>query len=85
MSNLGAIRKWVVNAKAPPALPPGDSPGTHCRGGWVGPRANLYGYGEWKTSCPHREVRPRTVQPVARCYTDYALLPPPPPNAHKVQ
>jgi hypothetical protein len=26
---------------APAALPPGKRPGTHCIGGWVGPRAGL--------------------------------------------
>jgi hypothetical protein len=26
---------------APSALPPGKRPGTHCIGGWVGPRARL--------------------------------------------
>ena len=26
---------------APAALPPGKKPGTHCIGGWVGPRAGL--------------------------------------------
>jgi hypothetical protein len=24
-------------------LPPGKRPGTHCKGGWVGPRAGLNG------------------------------------------
>ena len=28
---------------APAALPPGNRPGTHCTGGWVGPRAGLDG------------------------------------------
>jgi hypothetical protein len=26
---------------APAALPPGKRPGTHCTGGWLGPRADL--------------------------------------------
>ena len=26
---------------APAALPPGRKPGTHCTGGWMGPRAGL--------------------------------------------
>jgi hypothetical protein len=30
----------------PAALPPGKRPGTHCTGGWVGPRADLEGYGK---------------------------------------
>jgi len=29
--------------QAPAALPPGKRPGTHCAGGWVGPRAGLEG------------------------------------------
>jgi hypothetical protein len=28
---------------APAALPPGKRPGTHCTGGWVGPRTGLDG------------------------------------------
>jgi hypothetical protein len=28
---------------APTALPPVKRPGTHCTGGWVGPRANMNG------------------------------------------
>ena len=27
----------------PATLPPGNRPGTHCIGGWVGPRAGLDG------------------------------------------
>ena len=33
----------------PAALPPGKRPGTHCTGGWVGPRASLEGC---RKSCP---------------------------------
>jgi hypothetical protein len=36
---------------APAALLPGKRPGTHCIGGWVGPRAGLDGCGK---SRPHR-------------------------------
>jgi len=36
---------WVVNA-TPPPLYPWESPGTHCIGGWVGPRAGLDGCGK---------------------------------------
>ena len=31
---------------APAALSPGNNPGTHLIGGWVGPRASLDGCGE---------------------------------------
>jgi len=37
---------------APVALPPGKRPGTHCIGGWVGPRAGLDGFGKYHL---HRE------------------------------
>jgi hypothetical protein len=37
---------------APAALPPGKRPGTHCTGGWVGPRAGLDGCGKCR---PHRD------------------------------
>ena len=40
---------------APAALPPGRRPGTHCIGGWVGPRAGLDGCGK---SRPHRDSIP---------------------------
>ena len=44
----------------PVALPPGNRPGTHCIGGWVGPRASLDRYrkshptGIWSPDCPAR-------------------------------
>ena len=48
---------------APTALPPGKRPGTHCIGGWVGPRVGLDGCGK---ILPPPGFDPRTVQPVAR-------------------
>ena len=48
---------WVVDARAPAALPPGKRAGTHCTGGWVGPRAGLKGCGK---SRPHRGFDPRS-------------------------
>ena len=45
-------------------------PGTHCTGGWVGPRADLEGRGK---SRPTPGFDPRTVQPVANRYTDWAI------------
>jgi hypothetical protein len=55
---------------APAALPPGKRPGTHCIGGWVGPRAGLGGCGKSR-SPPGFD--PRTIHPVASRYTDYAI------------
>jgi len=38
---------------APAALPPGKRPGTHCIGGWMGPRAILDGWGKYRL---HRDL-----------------------------
>ena len=64
--NLGARRgEW--STPRPVALPHGKRPGTHCSGGWVGPRAGL----DW---CGKSRLPPgfdhRTVQTVASRYTD---------------
>jgi hypothetical protein len=40
--NLGAGWEWVVNA-TPRSLYPRERPGTHCIGGWEGPRPGLDG------------------------------------------
>jgi hypothetical protein len=60
----------VVNATTPVALPAGR-PSTNCLGSWVGARAGLNGCG---TSRPQPGFDPRTVQPVASRYTDWAIL-----------
>ena len=62
-------REWVVNA-TPRPLYPRERPGTHCIGGWVGPRAGLDGGG--KSRLP-TGFDTRTVQPVASRYTDWAI------------
>ena len=54
---------------APAALYPRERPGT---GGWVSPRAGLDRCGK---SRPQPGFNPRTVQPVASRYTDYATRP----------
>jgi hypothetical protein len=51
---------------APAALYPRERPGTHCTGGWVGPRAGLDRCGK----SPPPGFDPRTAQPVASRYTD---------------
>ena len=48
------------------ALYPGERPGAHCTGGWVGPRASLDRCGK---SRPPPGFDPRTFQPVASRYT----------------
>jgi hypothetical protein len=60
---------WAVNA-TPRLLYPRERPSILCIGGWVGPRAGLNGCGK---SCPPPGFDPRTVQPVASCYTDWAI------------
>jgi hypothetical protein len=50
---------------APAALLPGKRLGTHCVGGWVGPRASLH---ECRKSRPAPGFDPRTVDPVATCF-----------------
>jgi hypothetical protein len=63
--NLGARWEWVVNT-TPRPLYPGEWLGTHGIGGSEGHsgRAMLISL--------QPEFDPRTVQPVARCYTDWA-------------
>ena len=50
-----------------PAALPRERPGTHCTGGWVGPRAGLDRCRKFR---PPQGFDPRTVQPVASRYTD---------------
>jgi hypothetical protein len=57
---------------APAALYPGErTPGTHWRGGWVGPRAGLDTEVRGKILCHCRGSNPDrpVVQPVVRHYT----------------
>ena len=50
-------------------LYPRERPVTHCIGGWVGPRAVLDGC----KNLASPGCDPRTVQPIASRYTDYAI------------
>jgi hypothetical protein len=63
------------------ALRPGRAftPGTHCTGGWVGPRAGLDTEDRGKILFPCRGSNPdrQVVQPVVRHYTDWATRLPP--------
>ena len=45
LSLTSTLDVWVVNA-TPRPLYPRERPGTHCIGGWVGPRAGLNGCGK---------------------------------------
>jgi hypothetical protein len=57
--NLGARRGWTVST-TPRPLYPRERPGTHCTGGWVGPRAGLEAY---EKSLPHRDSIPGPSSP----------------------
>ena len=60
--------EWSTSA--PATLPMGKGPGTHCTGGWVGFGTGMDCYGK---CIPPPGFEARTVQPVARSYTDYAI------------
>ena len=60
---------WEVST-TPRPLYPRERPGTHCTGGWVGPRAGLDGCGK---SRPPPGFDPRTVKLAASRYTDWAI------------
>ena len=66
--NLSA--RWSVINATPRPLYPRERNGSHCIGGWVGPSAGLDGCGK---SRPPPGFDPRTVQPVASRYTDWAI------------
>ena len=57
--NLGARWWWVVNV-TPRPLYPRQRPGTHCTGGWVGPRTGPDRCGK---SRPHRDSIPGPSSP----------------------
>ena len=61
--------EWVVSTTSQP-LYPWERPGTQCIAGWVGPRAGLDGWGK---SRQPPGFNPRTAQPVASRYTDWAI------------
>jgi len=61
-----------IQCHAPP-LYPRERPGTHYVGGWVGLRSGLDRYE--KSRLP-QGFDPRTIQPVASRYTNYAILAP---------
>ena len=62
--------EWVVKA-TPWPLYSLEGFGTHCIGGWAGSRASLDGCGKCR---PTPGFDPRTAQPVAIRYTDWAIL-----------
>jgi hypothetical protein len=67
LSSTSALDAVGGQYHVPSALPTGQRPGTHCLGGWLGPRAGLDG--RRKSPSPPG-FDPRSVQPVASRYTD---------------
>jgi hypothetical protein len=57
--DLSARKGWVVST-TPRLLYPRERPGTHCTGGWVGPRA---GVDVCEKSRPHRDSIPAPSSP----------------------
>jgi hypothetical protein len=73
--DLGTRWGWVVSVTPLPRFTPGErTPGTHCTGGWVGPRTGLDTEGREQILCLCRGSNPDrpVVQPVVRHYTDWA-------------
>jgi hypothetical protein len=64
--DLRTAKGWVVST-TPRPLYPREISGTHCTGGWVGPRAGL---DVCEKSRPLPGFDPRTVQPIPSRYTD---------------
>jgi hypothetical protein len=60
--------RWVWSASRPGRFTPRErTPGTHWRGGWVGPRAVLDAVVKGKIPSPSRESNPST--PIVQRYT----------------
>jgi hypothetical protein len=66
--------KWSASRPGRAFTPGERTPGTHCTGGWVGPRAGLDTEARGKILFPCRGSNPArpVVQPVVRHYTDWA-------------
>ena len=67
-----STRRGEGSASRPGLSLPRERPGTHCTGGWVGPRAGLDRCGK---SHPPPGFDPRTVHPVSSHYTDWTARP----------
>jgi hypothetical protein len=64
----------VVSVTPRPRFTPGErTPGTHCTGGWVGPRAGLDTEARGKNPLPLPGIEPRLPRRPARSQTLYCL------------
>jgi hypothetical protein len=72
--DLGTRWGWVVSVTPRPRFTPGEmTPGTHCTGGWVGPRAGLDTEVTGKIFSPQPGIEPRSPGRLARSQTLYWL------------
>jgi hypothetical protein len=64
--------EWSASRLGPRFTPGERIPGTHCTGGWVGPRAGLDTEATGKILSPLPGIEPRSpiIQPLARHYTE---------------
>jgi hypothetical protein len=73
--DFGTRWGWVVYVTPRPRFTPGErTPGTHCTGGWVGPRAGLdtETRGKILSPLPGIELRSPGRPALARHYSDWA-------------
>jgi hypothetical protein len=71
---LGTRWGWVVSVTPRPRFSPGErTPGTHCTGGWVGPRAGLDTETRGKIILPRSGIEPRSPSRLVRSQTLYWL------------
>jgi hypothetical protein len=68
--DLGTRWRWVVSFSPGNFTPREGAPGTHWKGGWVGPRAGLHAV---LKSFALVGNGTSAVQPVGRPYTDWAI------------
>jgi hypothetical protein len=70
--DLGTRWGWVVSVTSRPHFSPGvRTPGTHCTGGWVGPRAGLDTMARGKILSPLSGIEPRSPGRPALSQTQY--------------
>jgi hypothetical protein len=70
LSLTSALDEVGFQHQTPAALPPGKKHAAHCKEGWMGPRSLWTGA---ENLAPPPGFDPRTVQPVASRYTDWAI------------
>jgi hypothetical protein len=72
--DIGTRWGWVVSVTPRPRFSPGErTPGTHCTGDWVGPRAGLDTESRGKILSPLSRIEPRSIGRPVRSQTLYWL------------